>query len=476
MEITINGLPGIGNSVTSTPREVVAGNAQFVQYIPGAKVIDGNNTRDPLNVDDLGVSYPTVVRAGNFLGKNSSNKYASSIIGVTLAALGGAQTTLTVAPAVAAEVLRRQGASGTFNLTGPNVSGGTVRTLPVAYSAVNTTTGAITITATATGAVNAVNAVQTVAFTDATNGTGNFTLSIEGVTTPAIAYSATNATLFGNINTQLNATFGTSAIVASDGGSDVSGVNQIEALPVVDSSGVGSFVLTIEGITTLPITYSATIATLITNINAQLNTAFGTSAIVASGASLAALVLTFSGTNYKSRPIVGHVTSVISLTSGSFSINGVVGTSVTPGTSTTSTAGVRLVNNIAVTFSGTGYAARPVGPITVVPTTMTGVTTAVTQTTAGVVAVAAQEGEFIVGSFVQPTDGSQTLITVLSERSGWKVTDFNGIGVDTLCPSLLLAAFLKTSNLVNYPTDPALIAYVKAALNTNCQFSFDGNL
>ena len=39
------------------------------------------------------------------------------------------------------------------------------------------------------------------------------------------------------------------------------------------------------------------------NINTALNAAFGTSAIVASGASLAALILTFSGTGYAGRPI-----------------------------------------------------------------------------------------------------------------------------------------------------------------------------
>ncbi len=112
--------------------------------------------------------------------------------------------------------------------------------------------------------------------------------------------------------------------------------NQVEAIPVVDTAGVGTFTLTIEGITTAAITYSSTVATLITNINAALNTTFGSGSVVASGASLAALILTFSGTGFAGRPITGHVASAITLTSGTFTIN----SSSSAGTSTTTTAGV----------------------------------------------------------------------------------------------------------------------------------------
>ena len=63
-----------------------------------------------------------------------------------------------------------------------------------------------------------------------------------------------------------------------------------ESLPVVDSGGSGTFTLTIAGQTTASITYSSTIATLLANINAALNTTFGPSVILASGTSLATLV------------------------------------------------------------------------------------------------------------------------------------------------------------------------------------------
>lgn len=118
----------------------------------------------------------------------------------------------------------------------------------------------------------------------------------------------------------------------------VSGVSPVEAIPVVDSTGSGSFTLSYMGITTGSITYSATIATLISNINTALNSAFGSGNLVASGASLAALVITGSAGNYQYNAFGGHFTSTISGTG--FTING----SATSGTSTTTTAGVAAIS------------------------------------------------------------------------------------------------------------------------------------
>lgn len=352
------GLPGIGTTVTATPREILAGNSQFAQYIPGGRIVSGAAARDPGNINDIGV-----LRAGMLLGKiTASGKYAPSVIGPTTAALGGAQTTLTTSAATAVEVARRLGTSGTLKLAGPAVAGGTTRTFTVTYSAVNTTTGAITVTATAAGAVSAVN--------------------------------------------------------------------QINSLVTVDNTGVGTFTITVEGITTAAITYSATIATLITNINAQLNATFGTSAIAASGASLAALILTFSGTGYSGRP-VGAVTVNILVNAGgtTFTINGVG----TVGTSS-------------------------VSPVT----------------TAGVVAVAADEGEFISGSFIGPIDGSAAPITIVGDDYGLKVTDIAGNSTDVYLDRALLIGFVRTASIVNYPTDTSLIAWVKSQLRTYCPaLSFD---
>lgn len=61
-----------------------------------------------------------------------------------------------------------------------------------------------------------VNAVFACPVVDST-GSGNFTVTFNGITTGAIVYSATIATLISHINTALDAAFGTAAIVASGG-------------------------------------------------------------------------------------------------------------------------------------------------------------------------------------------------------------------------------------------------------------------
>lgn len=99
------------------------------------------------------------------------------------------------------------------------------------------------------------------------------------------------------------------------------GTNQVDALVFVDSTGSGNFVITVEGTTTGLIAYSSTAATLFAHINTALNATFGTSAIVASGASLAAIILTFSGTGYTNRLVGDVFTTPVSGATG-FTING----------------------------------------------------------------------------------------------------------------------------------------------------------
>lgn len=118
--------------------------------------------------------------------------------------------------------------------------------------------------------------------------------------------------------------------------SSVSGVSPVEAMPVVDTTGSGTFTLSYMGITTGAITYSATIATLITNINTALDSAFGSGDLVASGASLSALIITGSSGNYQYNAFGGHFTATI--TGTGFTIGGA------SKTSTTTTAGVAAIS------------------------------------------------------------------------------------------------------------------------------------
>lgn len=75
------------------------------------------------------------------------------------------------------------------------------------------------------------NEVQT-ATLGGTGGTSTFKLTLDGISTGAIAWSATNATLLSNINTALDAVFGASQIVATDS---------------TLASGLGDLLLTFSG-------------------------------------------------------------------------------------------------------------------------------------------------------------------------------------------------------------------------------------
>jgi len=105
-------------------------------------------------------------------------------------------------------------------------------------------------------------------------------------------------------------------------------------------TGTATYTITVEGITTAAITFthSDSAATTFGLINTALNSAFGTSAIVASGASLVALILTFSGTGYSGRPVGAVTVNVLTGGAAVVTINA-SGTIGTPSTCAVTTAG-----------------------------------------------------------------------------------------------------------------------------------------
>jgi len=148
----ITGLPGIGSSITATPREVLAGNIQQAQYLPGMHILDGNNCADPGNSNPDGTFNPDVLRAGNILGKlSSSGKYANSIIGLTPTPLATSSTSFTLSISAAQEILRRFGAAGALTLTGQNSTNSaslanvTSQTLPFANVTIGTASATVTL-------------------------------------------------------------------------------------------------------------------------------------------------------------------------------------------------------------------------------------------------------------------------------------------------------------------------------------------
>lgn len=152
----------------------------------------------------------------------------------------------------------------------------------------------------------------------------------------AIQLTAGSGAAKYNVAYASTATYGTGA-----------GTNQVNSLVTVDSTGSGNFKLTVEGITTGNIAYSATPATIVSNSNTAMNTTFGASAIVMSGASLAALILTFSGTGYTHRP-VGATTATLQSGATGFTMNG-SGTVNVPSTCPVTTPGVQASGALNLT-------------------------------------------------------------------------------------------------------------------------------
>jgi len=150
MESYVPGLPGIGSDKTATPRTVALGGR--LSTLPGGIIIDGSESRDPLNTGDV-----DVLRAGILLGKRTANSlFAPSIIGVLSEAYdkdGSEATQLTVSAATATEIVRRIGTSGTLKVTGPPTAAGTVAVQTATFTSVNTTTGVIVIVALAADAI-----------------------------------------------------------------------------------------------------------------------------------------------------------------------------------------------------------------------------------------------------------------------------------------------------------------------------------
>jgi len=131
-------LPGIGTERSSSPRQILATLAGAV-LLPKGGIIEGAKSRDPENTGDT-----DVLRAGVPLAL-VSGKYRPAIVGVLQSAYTSGGTEITVTAAQAAEIVRRIGSSGNLTVVGPPSAGGVVAEITKAYSAVNTSTGVITI-------------------------------------------------------------------------------------------------------------------------------------------------------------------------------------------------------------------------------------------------------------------------------------------------------------------------------------------
>ena len=95
---------------------------------------------------------------------------------------------------------------------------------------------------------------------------------------------------------------------------------------------------------------------------------------------------------------------------------------------------------------------------------------ALVHTTTGV------NGEFVTGSLIQPTDGSETPLVMIADQHdtfGIKTVDDNDDSIDVQLPSPVIGGFLDASQIINYPADAALKQWVKDKLNAVGSFAFD---
>lgn len=74
-------------------------------------------------------------------------------------------------------------------------------------------------------------------------------------------------------------------------------------------------------------------------------------------------------------------------------------------------------------------------------------------------------GDFVTGSLICPTDGSETPLVILDKADGLKVTDDSATSMDVQAKDCVVGGgVIDASQIVNYPADASLKAWVKARL------------
>lgn len=135
------GRPGVLTPRAAQHRKVFL--SQDKLYLPAGRLIDGAQSRDPGNSGNVGA-----LRPGLLMGQiTSSGYYAPSVVGVLQSAYTSGGTSLTVTAAQATEIERLCGQAGTAELVaiGPPTANGTVAVTDITHSAIDTTTGVLTV-------------------------------------------------------------------------------------------------------------------------------------------------------------------------------------------------------------------------------------------------------------------------------------------------------------------------------------------
>lgn len=148
------GPPGIGTTATITPFP------DFLDNDRGSEYLDGGKYMSSLATDWNNPLLPTLLSRGLMIGKITAaagnvpssdiGKYAPTLLGILTASASSGATSLVVSAAQAVAIAARVGSTGTntISVVGGPTAGGTVAQQTLTFSAINTSTGAITVSAT----------------------------------------------------------------------------------------------------------------------------------------------------------------------------------------------------------------------------------------------------------------------------------------------------------------------------------------
>lgn len=178
--------------------------------------------------------------------------------------------------------------------------------------------------------------------------------------------------------------------------------------------------------------------------------------------------------------LMGKVTSskkyaptILGVTTGTTSANGTPYTSGGTSICVAPAAAVEIVRRIGSSGNLTW-----VGPPTANGTnaTLSTIAFSAVNTTTGVITTSTLGANLVVGAFCVSTDGSGVPISFIGD--GWpiRVLDADGNSVSSVqWPTLSIAGVVKAANLVNWPTDTSLQAWIIANLNAAAggQFIFN---
>ncbi len=162
--------------------------------------------------------------------------------------------------------------------------------------------------------------------------------------------------------------------------------------------------------------------------------------------------------------LMGQITATSKYANSVIGLTGAAAASAATSVSTDVNTAAEIVRRIGA--SGTFKLTGPPAAGGTVATQV--VTYSAVNTTTGVITCTALSAAAVSGSFIQPTDGSESIVTLLCEVDGLQIVDQTHTNrVDVFCGTLLAGGgTINTGMIVNYPSDPSLQEYVKTAIRT----------